>query len=283
MCGRKGTQSADGMPAAGPLTQGKPMHLLSSFSRPVAIVLLPPVGFFFERALDEPITDAFGPALYALYTIGVISYAAVALGERRLPAAVTSLAAGVLLAGTLIVGSILLIGSFAALFLLLMALPRLDLGGAMSAVVLLSPWFAAEALREVSTRSLCACGHRLGRTLTGFFAIAGIGFAIGLASAVTRADAAWLAPRLKVFDGDDVESWEKTLSEIKGNWLCGHRRCLMKVCFKLDVRFGRTMGESGFASPMAFVVEAPDVPDHLGRPFEKIYGYRVRQVCVIGD
>ena len=91
-------------------------------------MLLPPVGFLFERVLVEPITEIFGPALYALYAIDVISYVAVALGERRLPAAVTSLVAGILLAGTLIVGSIALIGSFAALFLLLMALPRLDLG-----------------------------------------------------------------------------------------------------------------------------------------------------------
>ena len=58
----------------------------------------------------------------------------------------------------------------------------------------------------------------------------------------------------------------------------------MDVCYKLDMRFGRTSGQSGaFASPIALVVEAPNVPEHLAVPFEKIYGYPFRQVCVMGD
>jgi hypothetical protein len=58
----------------------------------------------------------------------------------------------------------------------------------------------------------------------------------------------------------------------------------MDVCHKLANRFGRTARQDGaFASPIALVVEAPNVPEHLAVPFEKVYGYPFRQVCVIGD
>jgi hypothetical protein len=284
----RGCSAADGVSSMS-------MGSRSSFSRPVAIVILPLVGLFFERDLDEPITGAFGPALYALYVAGVISFGALAIGSERLSAAVASLAAGTLLSGAVIVALVAVVGTAAACLVLLFSFPfsgpsrtsydRLTVfaGGAMLAAVLLSPWLTSRALWELSTSSLRASVGRIGKELTALCTIAGVGLAIGLATLATKADAAWLAPRLGVFDRDDVGSWEKALSEIKGRWLCGHRRCLMKVCTKLDARFGRTGGESGFASPLALVLEAPDVPKRLVLPFEKVYGYRFRQVCVIGD
>lgn len=271
------------------------MSRLDHFSRPVAIVILPLAGFFFERDLDEPVTGLLGPALYTLYIVGVIAFAALCVVPERLPPAAASVAAGTLLIGAVVVGFIAVIGTAAACFILLMSLPLLApsrlshdrvvaLAGAMVfALMLLSPWLTSRALGEVAARSLQASRLRSGEWLTGLCAIAGVGLALGLATLATKADAVWLAPRVQVFDGDDVDRWEKSLSEIKGRWLCGHRRCLMDACYKLDVRFGRTGGESGFASPFALVVEAPNVPEHLTVPFEKVYGHPVRQVCVIGD
>jgi hypothetical protein len=262
----------------------------------VAIVILPLLGFFFERGLDEPITGLFGPALYSLYVVGVLAFAALFVGRQRLSAATSSIAAGSLLLGTVIVGLIAVIGSGAAGFILLMSLPllapsylsieRVDAiaGAVVCALVLVSPWLTSRALWDLAVSALQTSRARIGEGLIFLCAIAGAVLAIGLAILATKADAAWLSPRLQVFNGDDVGEWEKSLSEIKARWLCGHRRCLMDVCYKLDMRFGRTSGETGaFASPIALVVEAPNVPEHLAVPFEKVFGYPFRQVCVIGD
>ena len=81
-------------------SKGEPM----SFSRPVAIVILPLAGLFFERDLDEPVTGLFGPALYILYVVGVLAFGALFVGQERLSPAATSIAAGSLLSGSLIVG-----------------------------------------------------------------------------------------------------------------------------------------------------------------------------------
>jgi hypothetical protein len=273
-------------------SKGEPM----SFWRPVAIVILPLVGLFFERDLDEPVTGLFGPALFSLYVVGVLAFGALFVGQERLPPAATSIAAGSLVSGSLIVGFIAVFGTGAACFILLMSLPLLApshlsldrvvalAGAVVVALVLLSPWFTSRALGELAARALQTSRARIGEELTFLCAILGFGLAIGLATLATKADTAWLTPRLQVFDGDDVGEWEKSLSEIKARWLCGHRRCLMDVCHKLDMRFDRTSGQSGpFASPIALVVEAPNVPEHLAVPFEKIYSYPFRQVCVMGD
>ena len=61
-------------------SKGEPM----SFSRPVAIVILPLAGLFFERDLDEPVTGLFGPALYILYVVGVLAFGALFVGQERL-------------------------------------------------------------------------------------------------------------------------------------------------------------------------------------------------------
>src|SRR5262245_46476361 len=273
-------------------SKGEPMR----FSRPVAIVILPLIGLFFERDLDEPVTGLFGPALYSLYVVGVLAFGALFAGRERLSPAATSIAAGALLAGSLIVGFIAVFGTGAACFILLTSLPLLApshlsidrvvalAGTVVVALVLLSPWLTSTALGELAVRALQMSRARIGEELIFLCAILGFGLAIGLATLATKADTAWLAPRLQVFDGDDVGEWEKSLSEIKARWLCGHRRCLMNACDKLVMRFGRTSGQSGtFASPIALVVEAPNVPEHLAVPFEKIYGYAFRQVCVMGD
>jgi hypothetical protein len=149
--------------------------------------------------------------------------------------------------------------------------------------MLVSPWLTSRAFGELAGRSLQASRDRIGEGLNGVLAIVGVVLVIGSATLTTKGDTAWLAPRIRVFDSDDLDSWEKSLSEIKGRWLCGRRRCLMEACHKLDARFGRTGGQAGFAAPLALVVEAPNVPEHLAVPFEKVYGYPFRQVCVIGD
>jgi hypothetical protein len=89
---------------------------------------------------------------------------------------------------------------------------------------------------------------------------------------------------VQAFEGNDMARWEHSLLEVKANWLCGHRRCLMPICAKLRQRFGVATGESGpFASPYGFAIEAPDVPPDLAAPFANVYGYPVKQVCAIGD
>jgi hypothetical protein len=150
-------------------SKGEPM----SFSRPVAIVILPLVGLFFERDFDEPVTGLFGPALFSLYVVGVLAFGALFVGQERLSPAATSIAAGSLLSGSLIVGLIAVFGTGAACFVLLMSLPLLApshlsidrvvalVGAAMVALVLLSPWFTSRAL--VSWR-LGRC-RRAGRAL----------------------------------------------------------------------------------------------------------------------
>ena len=165
--------------------------------------------------------------------------------------------AGSLLSGSLIVGFVAVLSTGAACFILLTSLPLLApshlsidrvvafAGAVVVALVLLSPWFTSRALWELAVNALEASRARVGEGQIFLCTILGFGSAIGLATLATKADTAWLAPRLQVFDGDDVGEWEKSLSEIKARWMCGHRRCLMDVCFKLDMRFGRTRGETG--------------------------------------
>jgi len=51
---------------------------------PLGIILLPLLGFYFDRVNDEPITTGLGPALYAIYALGLIAYAANASPEAFL-------------------------------------------------------------------------------------------------------------------------------------------------------------------------------------------------------
>src|SRR5262245_28888093 len=92
-------------------SRGEAMGHLSSFSRPVAIVILPLLGFFFERDLDEPISGLFEPALYSLYVVGVLAFAALFVGRERLSPVASSIAAGTFLLGTVIVGLIAAFGT----------------------------------------------------------------------------------------------------------------------------------------------------------------------------
>ena len=193
------------------------MSHLSSFSRPVAIVLLPLLGFFFEHDLDEPAIGLFGPALHSLYVVGVFAFGALFLGRERLSAAATSIVAGSLLSGSLIVGFVAVLSTGAACFILLTSLPLLApshlsidrvvafAGAVVVALVLLSPWFTSRALWELAVNALEASRARVGEGQIFLCTILGFGSAIGLATLATKADTAWLAPRLQVFDGDNVE------------------------------------------------------------------------------
>ena len=265
---------------------GKPMSRLNRFSRPVAIMLLPLGGFVFERSLAEPMTPFGAPSLYTLYVVCLLAFGVLSAGAERLSPTVASVAAGVLGTGCVVAGLVAVVGTLAALFTLFMSLvfPGDLPVGLIFALVFVSPWLTSIALGELAVGSFRASRGRIGVALTSASAIAGVALIVASMTLTKKADAAWLAPRLQVFDTNDIDAWETSLSEIKARWLCGHRRCLMDVCFKLMVRFGEGDGQSGpFASPGAMVVIAPAVPQDLAAPFEKVYGYPVRQVCVIGD
>jgi hypothetical protein len=156
--------------------------------------------------------------------------------------------------------------------------------GLVLTAIALSPWATALALAEVSVSTLRSHAARRGKALAITWAIVGVCLTILAMSLAQKTDADWLAPRLKTFETDDIARWEQSLQEIKANRLCGHRRCLMPICYKLLQRFGRTVGEGGpFASPFGFAIEAPNVPPDFAGAFTKVYGYPVRQICAIGD
>jgi hypothetical protein len=258
---------------------------------PLAIIVLPLLGFYVDRRFDELVT---GPAIYTLYVLGVIAYAAAISGQ--LPPSLSSMASGVLGTGAVIAAVIGVLGSLVAFFIVIVSLG--PLGPPKSAydwwsqfgidlvliAIVLSPWATALVSGKVAASTLRFCAARSGKALTTTWAIVGVGLTIIAMSWAEKADADWLAPRLKTFETDDTARWEQSLKEIQANWLCGHRRCLMPICYKLMDRLGRTSGESGpFASPFGFAIEAPNAPSHLAEPFIKVYGYPVRQVCAIGD
>jgi hypothetical protein len=187
------------------------------------------------------------------------------------------LAGGALALGSAVAGLAAAFGTLAALFLLL-------LGGPTWLLVGITPWLTSIALGGLAIRCWRESRAHFGPMLSGACVIAGVALTAGSMVLAIRADASWLAPRLEAFDGDDVDAWEKALADIRAHPLCGHRRCLMPVCIKLMMRFGKTTGELGpFASPFGLAWDAPDVPSHLATPFEKVYGYPLRQVCVLGD
>jgi hypothetical protein len=258
-----------------------------------AIAVLPLLGFWLERGLSEPFA---GPALYALYAVGLVTFALILTG-RLVPSAL-SVAAGVLGIGSVFAGAMAIIGTAVATITLAMLSasafsgpPRSaydhvrGIAGAVTiATIMVSPWLTSVSLGQLALRSIRSSRERIGALMTVVGAILGIVVTAVAMALTVRADAAWLAPRLQVFDTDNVASWEQSLSDIKGRWLCGHRRCLMPVCGKLMARFGRTSGTAGpFVSPFGFVLEAPDVPQALALPFVKIYGHPVTHVCAIGD
>jgi hypothetical protein len=262
---------------------------------PIAIILLPLLGFWGDRAVDEPITQAIGPALYALYAVGLIAYAAITVG--RFPVIATSLAAGIL--GTAAVASAFmqLIGLFPAYFLFMYLLMQGSLGVHLPMIerlmaivaitifliVLLSPWLTALALGDMSLRALHRSAARTRRTLTIAAASVGVCLTVGAMVWAQRADAGWLASRVQAFETDDLMLWEQSLREIQGNWLCGRRRCLQPICGKLIRRFGEGKGETGFAPALGFVFRAPTVPHDVDERFINIFSHPVRQVCAYGD
>jgi hypothetical protein len=260
------------------------MGLLSHFSRPVAITILPLAGFVFEASLQDPVMPT--SALHATYAVCLVAFGALWAGAERWSPIAASIAAGILGVGSLVAGLVAAFGTLAACFMLFVGtiFPGNLLSAIFSALVFVSPWLTSKALLESAVHSLRESRERLGWVLTVSCAIVGMGLTLGFMGMAVRGEAAWLAPRLEVFDGDDINAWERSLSDIKARPLCGHRRCLMGVCFKLMERFGKTDGVSGpFASPFGFALEAPNVPEHLAASFEKVYGYPVHQVCVVGD
>lgn len=269
-------------------------RLRQRFAAPIAIIVLPLLAFWAERGFGEFLTGCIGPTLYALYILGLVAYAAVLSG--RLSPSASSMAAGALTTGAAIAAILGAFGAVAALFILLLSLPWLGpprsffqrMGhfgiGLVLAAIVLSPVFTALALGKISTNTLRSCAARAGKTVVIVWAIVGVGLTIAAMSLAQKADAYWLAPRLRSFETNDIARWEQSLRDIKANWFCGHRRCLVLVCDILMRRFGRTSGESSaFASPFGFALEAPNVPPDLAGPFTKVYGYPVRQVYVVGD
>jgi hypothetical protein len=266
--------------------------VLQPWGAAFAIVLLPLAGFYADRQFDEPITGFIGPALLALYALGLVAYAAVSSG--RMPRPLASAAVGMLGVGTIVSGFMGLLGILAALFTLLLlplarAHPSIHMQfialvlGMMLVASVLSPWLTAAALGHVTWRTWKSHASHLGKART--IAWVALGACLIVAAMVTaqRVHANWLAPRLQAFDTDDMARWEQSLRDIRTNWFCGRRRCLMPVCNKLTSRFGRGAGETGFAPILGFGVEAPRVPANLAGPFNEVYGRPVTQVCAVGD
>lgn len=257
-----------------------------------AIVLLLLAGFYADRAFDEPITGYMGPALYALYALGLLAYAAVISGV--VPWALTSAAGGILGVGALVSALMGLLGILGALFtLFLLTLVRANpsvgmrlaglAAGLLLVVSVLSPWLTAFALGHVTFRTLQACTGYIGKARAIAWCIVGIVFVAGTMGLAQKVDADWRAPRTQSFQTADLTRWEKSLEVIKTNWFCGRRRCLMPICGQLFARFGWGAGEDGFAPIIGFGVDAPKAPPEFDVPFTKVYGRPIRQVCAIGD
>ncbi|HEY8125085.1 MAG TPA: hypothetical protein VIF88_06660 [Methylocystis sp.] len=260
-------------------------RLLRRHATSLAIVALPIIAIAFKETLDEP--PYVGPGTYALYAVSLAAYWAISqkcVPSLARPAAAGILAMGAVAAamwgtyGTILGGLFLFVAPFfygPITFVLTLLL----------APIALSPFATALALARVSMKTLCDHRDReqhVAVATLSFFA--GIVIASGAMRIGVEIDNRWLAPRVQAFATDDLDRWEQALTDIKENWACGHRRCLIDVCNQLTQRFGEGEGESGqFASPWGFAMVAPNAPQNLDRAFTKVYGFSVRQVCARGD
>jgi len=241
----------------------------------ISIILLPLLGLYVDRHIGELVTELVGPAVYCLYVLVVLAYTATIL--IRLPSHASLIAAGILAAGAAVAAAIALLGTLLAVFLLILL-------SVLLAAIALSPWLTSFALAKTALDTWRTSAARLHKATAITCLLAGVAIAALTMGLANKADADWLRPRLQPFQTDDVDRWERSLQDIRANWFCGHRRCLMPICMTLMQRFGKTTGRPGpFAVPFGFAFEAPNVPAHLAEPFSKVYGYPVQQVCVIGD
>lgn len=263
------------------------------YLRLLSIAILPLLGFWLERQLDEPFA---GPGLFMLYAVGLLAFAMTLTGRPAPP--VLSVVAGVLGTGSFFAGIFAVLGTLAATTLLAMVATSLFIGpprsaydhmrgiaaGVTMAAIMVSPWLTSVSLGQLTLQAIRSSSERFGAFLTAICAILGAILTAAAMMLAVSADASWLAHRLRAFDTDDIASWETSLSEIKSRWLCGHRRCLMPVCDKLMGRFGRTAGARGsFVSPIGFALEAPKVSPEFALPFVRVYGHPVTHVCAVGD
>lgn len=266
---------------------------LRRFGSPLAIVVLPLLGFLADRRLDESLSEKFLPSLLALYLLGILAYAAAEIPKERRN--LTLVAAGVLAAGSLVTLMIAIVAIIPALLILLVSLPWLGPprpaalraahfgAGLALCLIALSPWATSYALAQVSLRTARSQILEINTRAIASIAL-GVCLVAGTMVGVRLADTAWQASRLESFNGEDTGRWELSLNEIRSNWLCGHRRCLMPICYKLMARFGRTSGRcSDFACPFGLAVEAPNVPPQLAAPFMTVYGHSAQEVCAVGD
>jgi hypothetical protein len=202
-----------------------PSQFLQRLGTPTAVILLPALGFYAERTFDEPITDPLGPALYALYALGLFAYASTLFG--RLPAKASSISAGILGTGSAISAILGLVGAAAALFILLGSLPwrgpprssyeRLSQFGMglVLAMIALSPWLTSFALGKAAARALRTSATRLGKSFGTAWMVVGVALVLGAMSVAQKGDSYWLAARVRAFETDDIARWEESLNEIK--------------------------------------------------------------------
>jgi hypothetical protein len=256
---------------------------ISRLAVPAAIVVLPLIGFAADRVFGERVAEVTGPALYALYVLGLMAYATISYA--RSPGLVT-VSAGVLGVGAAVSALIGIVGSLGSVILVIFVFmsPLLALLILAAIAIALSPWVTAWALGKVALSALRSSPAGASRPLILAGAAVGVCLAIAAMVLVAKADAGWLAARKQAFEADDVLKWEQSLRDIKANPFCGHRRCLMPVCNQLMKRFGLTTGECGrFACPFGFGLNAPGVPSDLDKAFQGVYGYSVKQICATGD
>lgn len=235
---------------------------------PVAIVVLPLIGFTADRFVGEEIVArAAGPSLYALYVLGLVAYAVISYARSPGLLTVSAGVLGVAAAASALVGMLGFIGSFYIAILIFMA-PLLAPFILVVIAIGLSPWVTAWALGKTSLSALRSSRASASRFFILAGAIVGVCIAVAVMVFAAKADAGWLAVRQKAFDSDDVRSWEQSLRDIKANPLCGHRRCLMKVCSQLMNRFELGSGEC-----------EPFACSDLDRLFQAVYGHSAQQIC----
>jgi hypothetical protein len=241
-------------------------RLFSEPVRSLVIVGVPLAGFLIEKDLGL-LTDAFGPALYTSYALGIAAYASLVVS--RMPPAVSSIAAGVFGAGA---GLFVLVAlSFVGLAALSLLSSRSLIFLGFFIVVVFPVIVTAIILVVFLIRTLQASAIRQGHAETAAWSSIGCLLALIAMIAAQAADAAWMAPRLRSFEGNDIAEWEQSLSDIRSNVFCSERRCRRRVCDVLNTRFGDAAA-GGLRMPAKF-----------DAPFEKVYGASSSTLCQSDD
>jgi hypothetical protein len=228
---------------------------------PLLIVVLPILGFYFERAYGEVFSISFGPALYAIYALGLIAYAALAGGI--LPRAASWAAAGVLLTGSALSALLSVPGLIVLFFNLLLTQQITWLARAIGLVAIgISPALTAFLLAKVAAdalRSSASPSH----AKTAWVAT-GIALAISMMALAQWTDARWLEVQLRAFDTNDRTQWERALAQLEAYPLCGNRRCKNRVCTRIARR-------SRLSTP------GPE----LAAAFAEVYGAKRWHLCTV--